>query len=714
MDVLSALEEVMEGKAGKTRKVRTPEGVRRFHQPIGTPIIDHPSVARAKKIAHSTTTFFPGYPTTRPTATHPKLTEPLSGKFHEKYNATRGKLDPDSAQWFDAAGIKAFDRPWRSMDGGPGHEALNREAQIRAVGKVIDAEVERRVRAAGIQRPLDKKMRNRVRAEHSAIYDTYDDGKWKHMEPTAVRMFGAGETYDIGNGMKGQYERWMTLDDAQRAQLIDTIHAEHPDLAALKVKMDALMGKLVADPKEYKAGYAAALDSVLTQLRPMGGEINAKVDPFTFTIPPKDALGFGAGVIPFEWRDTKPVNVRAVRPVVMDRMAERDFNRLDQGDRKRTIVAIDKLQHGTIPIQPKERGVLAGTYGVVVDSDTRVLLYPHVDGAWHVYAIIPHHDYREAERRMSGRPSGGVSGGGSGRGTGGRSGGSFRFNATQNRVGVRGGEGSGGEVDISTPTANPVTPELRTAMQTAAESTVAYAQTRYPSSWVDTSNAAKPMIIGQSATGRGFYSHRWDNNEDSQLMLGNNLSERRVMVHEFAHRMEAVMPQLQAAEWAFHWRRTSVANEMVSVDFGGMVRARSEVEGFDRNRTVIAGQLERAMRDGDLQETRRLRVLMDDVSARVDEARTRVDQMQREILMLGRREERHPMREIQPNGTYLADEFTHPDKYIKAYSGKDYGDGPNDSYEILSMGMEGIWEGSWPIWEDPEYKQLVVGLLAAA
>ncbi len=109
--------------------------------------------------------------------------------------------------------------------------------------------------------------------------------------------------------------------------------------------------------------------------------------------------GPGEGVIPERVKHRGPINIRAPRTVVIDPMAQRDMRRLEPHERNAAVKIIKLLEQGKAPLEAKERE-LAGTYGIKLDADARLLIYPHVDGAWHVY-YMGDHDYGEATRRMS-------------------------------------------------------------------------------------------------------------------------------------------------------------------------------------------------------------------------------------------------------------------------------------------------------------------------
>ena len=65
-------------------------------------------------------------------------------------------------------------------------------------------------------------------------------------------------------------------------------------------------------------------------------------------------------------------------------------------------------------------------------------------------------------------------------------------------------------------------------------------------------------------------------------------------------------------------------------------------------------------------------------------------------------------------GVYKKSEKGRRDKFTDVYMGKDYGREDKGYYEILSMGLEGVYYGAYDLYEkDPEYFDLILGLLAA-
>lgn len=73
-----------------------------------------------------------------------------------------------------------------------------------------------------------------------------------------------------------------------------------------------------------------------------------------------------------------------------------------------------------------------------------------------------------------------------------------------------------------------------------------------------------------------------------------------------------------------------------------------------------------------------------------------------------------PLKKLQPNNRYEADEYASPDKFENAYMGKTYGGGPSDPYELFTMGMQGMFGGSrqMHIHKDRDYASFILGVLA--
>lgn len=61
---------------------------------------------------------------------------------------------------------------------------------------------------------------------------------------------------------------------------------------------------------------------------------------------------------------------------------------------------------------------------------------------------------------------------------------------------------------------------------------------------------------------------------------------------------------------------------------------------------------------------------------------------------------------------YSRSEVTRFDNFVDPYMGKDYGNSETSGYEIFSMGMESIFANSYDLSSDPEYVDLMLGILA--
>lgn len=68
------------------------------------------------------------------------------------------------------------------------------------------------------------------------------------------------------------------------------------------------------------------------------------------------------------------------------------------------------------------------------------------------------------------------------------------------------------------------------------------------------------------------------------------------------------------------------------------------------------------------------------------------------------------LRDHVPGSNYRSNELTRPDQWRNPYMGKMYGDGPGSSWEVASMGVEGIVNGRFEMFLDHDYRQFVLGL----
>lgn len=70
-------------------------------------------------------------------------------------------------------------------------------------------------------------------------------------------------------------------------------------------------------------------------------------------------------------------------------------------------------------------------------------------------------------------------------------------------------------------------------------------------------------------------------------------------------------------------------------------------------------------------------------------------------------------REVAATGhrDYGPGESGRADEYLTPYIGRSYGDSPTSFHEVLSVGMESLLTGSNRLWEDPDYRSLILGML---
>lgn len=110
--------------------------------------------------------------------------------------------------------------------------------------------------------------------------------------------------------------------------------------------------------------------------------------------------GPASGVIPDRVKYRGPVNTHVPKRVTFDPIAIKDLGKLYPDEAQKVKRMVTLLEQGMAPLEPKMRDELVGTFGVRIDEDCRLLVYPHIDGSWHIF-YVGHHDYDEAERRMS-------------------------------------------------------------------------------------------------------------------------------------------------------------------------------------------------------------------------------------------------------------------------------------------------------------------------
>jgi hypothetical protein len=175
-------------------------------------------------------------------------------------------------------------------------------------------------------------------------------------------------------------------------------------------------------------------------------------------------------------------------------------------------------------------------------------------------------------------------------------------------------------------------PDEPTEEDQAALAGLLQAEQFYPTNWLDRSAAAGP--IKMIVTDRGFYDAT-----DARLALS-GVSQPdeaiRTATHELGHRMERVVPDLMAAEWAYYLSRTSTPRPY-GVERTGK-NALQRVPGYGQH------------------------------------------------------------------------EQTRPDDFPNPYTGKEYGGGPDDPYELLTTSMESLF-GHSP-YADQGLTEFTLGALA--
>lgn len=62
---------------------------------------------------------------------------------------------------------------------------------------------------------------------------------------------------------------------------------------------------------------------------------------------------------------------------------------------------------------------------------------------------------------------------------------------------------------------------------------------------------------------------------------------------------------------------------------------------------------------------------------------------------------------------YKMSETTRKDKFLSSYMGKDYGNKEDSFYELLSMGLESAYKGSYDLAKDEDFADFIYGLIAA-
>ena len=67
--------------------------------------------------------------------------------------------------------------------------------------------------------------------------------------------------------------------------------------------------------------------------------------------------------------------------------------------------------------------------------------------------------------------------------------------------------------------------------------------------------------------------------------------------------------------------------------------------------------------------------------------------------------------DVTKNANYRPSEKTRVDHFINPYMGKDYGNKSDSSYELLSMGIEGLYTGSIDLTKDKDFANFILGIV---
>lgn len=77
------------------------------------------------------------------------------------------------------------------------------------------------------------------------------------------------------------------------------------------------------------------------------------------------------------------------------------------------------------------------------------------------------------------------------------------------------------------------------------------------------------------------------------------------------------------------------------------------------------------------------------------------------------KEKPQQLRKLSPDRSYKADEMAVLDRYEDPYMGKIYRESPREPFEVFTMGMQGMFGGSYRMWHDSDYASFILGILAA-
>ena len=116
-------------------------------------------------------------------------------------------------------------------------------------------------------------------------------------------------------------------------------------------------------------------------------------------------------------------------------------------------------------------------------------------------------------------------------------------------------------------------------------------------------------------------------------------------------------------------------------------------------------------------------VMLHELGHRIEHARPALRWLEAEFYRRrtsrgGRQEKARPLSELTGWAGYSDDELARKDRFTNAYIGKDYsrggrGPGASNFYEVLTMGLEGVFHGKHDVTNDRDLVEFIYGLLAA-
>lgn len=151
----------------------------------------------------------------------------------------------------------------------------------------------------------------------------------------------------------------------------------------------------------------------------------------------------------------------------------------------------------------------------------------------------------------------------------------------------------------------------------------------------------------------------------------------------------------------------------------GMIAVDSDQRGYYRHNDSGTGKivLSRGQRSLVQTDVEMLSVALHEMAHRMERTVGEIRPM--EHALYSRRTDAEwakatPLKKLFPGGGYRPDETARPDEFVNPYMGKTYGDSPTSSWELFSMGVEGLWTGSNDVWADRDMLKFIFGILAGA